>query len=86
MAGGETVCLNLGTEVGVTNLQMINLIEKLFLVKVSHSFAPRREGDPAVLLSSASKAKKLLNWHSKYTINDILQHAWQWHSKEMYGK
>ncbi|MBY0462749.1 MAG: UDP-glucose 4-epimerase GalE [Alphaproteobacteria bacterium] len=86
IAGGETVCLNLGTEVGVTNLQMINLIEELFSIRVAHNFSPRRDGDPAVLLSSASKAKKILNWLPKYEINDILKHAWQWHSKGIYGK
>ncbi|MBY0280564.1 MAG: UDP-glucose 4-epimerase GalE [Alphaproteobacteria bacterium] len=85
-AGGDTVCLNLGTEAGITNLQMINLIEKLFSQKVPHSIVARRDGDPAILLSLASKAKQLLNWQTKYTINDILQHAWQWHSKETYGK
>lgn len=86
MAGGKTVSLNLGTEVGITNLQMIDFIEKLFSIKISYNFAPKREGDPAILLSAASKAKQLLNWHPEYTINDILQHAWQWHSKESYGK
>jgi UDP-glucose-4-epimerase GalE len=85
-SGGETVCLNLGTEIGVTNLQMIGLIEKLFSVRVPYIFSDKREGDPAVLLSSATKAKKLINWQSKYTINDILQHAWEWHSKRDYGK
>jgi UDP-glucose 4-epimerase len=86
VAGSETVCLNLGTEIGVTNLQMVNLIEELFSTKVPYRFLSRREGDPSVLLSSALKAKELLNWQPKYKISDILQHAWQWHSKEIYGE
>lgn len=86
MTGGETVCLNLGTEQGVTNLQMIHLIEKLFSIKVPYKVGARREGDPSILLSSASKAKQLLGWQPQYSITDILQHAWQWHLKESYGK
>ncbi|NBT85719.1 MAG: UDP-glucose 4-epimerase GalE [Alphaproteobacteria bacterium] len=86
VTGGETVCLNLGTEIGVTNLQMVNLIEELFSTKVPYRFLSRREGDPSILLSSALKAKELLNWQPKYKISDILQHAWQWHSKEIYGE
>lgn len=86
MAGGDTICLNLGTEVGVTNLQMAQMIQNLFSKEVPYTFSERRQGDPAVLLSSALKAKEVLKWQPQYTIEDILKHAWQWHLREEHGQ
>jgi UDP-glucose 4-epimerase len=42
----------------------------------------RRAGDPAILIGSADKARKILNWEPRYADLDvILQHAWNWHLK-----
>jgi UDP-glucose 4-epimerase len=40
----------------------------------------RRAGDPAILIGSATKARKVLGWNPQYSdIGVILEHAWQWH-------
>jgi UDP-glucose-4-epimerase GalE len=80
--GGETVSLNLGTGTGHSNLEVIHAIEKLTQKIVPHTFAERRAGDPAVLVSASDKAKKVLNWQPQHNLTDILTHAWQWHKKE----
>ncbi len=41
--------------------------------------APRRPGDPAVLVADASKLKRTLNWEPRYsTLEAILSTAWKW--------
>ncbi|SQA16954.1 UDP-glucose 4-epimerase [Streptococcus agalactiae] len=46
----------------------------------------RRAGDPAVLIASSEKAKKLLNWEPAYTnIENIIKTAWTWHKNNPNG-
>jgi UDP-glucose 4-epimerase len=83
--GGQTVSLNLGSEQGTTNLQMIHHLEKLFTVTVPFEYAERRLGDPAKLVSCYKKAQDILSWYPKRNIEKILKDAWNWHQKETYG-
>ena len=44
--------------------------------------APRRLGDPPVLVASAEKARRELGWQPLYPeLSTILQHAWTWHQR-----
>lgn len=43
--------------------------------------AGRRAGDPAMLIADISKAEALLGWKPEYTIEDTIQHAWNWEKK-----
>ncbi len=79
--GGETLSVNLGSGNGTTNLEMVQHIKNLFEVDVPFKYADRREGDPAVLLSTYTKAEEVLGWKPTRTIEQILQDAWQWHQK-----
>jgi UDP-glucose-4-epimerase GalE len=81
-AGGETVSMNLGTGKGHSNLEVIQAIEKLTKKSVPYTFAERRAGDPAILVSTCEKAKKTLGWQAQYALDHILTHAWQWHEGE----
>jgi UDP-glucose-4-epimerase GalE len=83
--GGKTISLNLGSEQGTTNLEMIHHIEKLFTVTVPFEYAERRLGDPAKLVSCYKKAQDILSWYPKRNIEKILKDAWNWHQKETYG-
>ena len=42
--------------------------------------APRRAGDPAILIASSDKIKRELGWQPRYnSLNDIIATAWAWH-------
>ncbi|HHT37792.1 MAG TPA: UDP-glucose 4-epimerase GalE, partial [Mollicutes bacterium] len=41
--------------------------------KVNYEVGPRREGDPAKLIASNSKAKEVLGWSPKYNLQDIIK-------------
>ncbi len=71
---------NIGTGKGTSVREIINEVKKHqpnFEVREE----PDRPGDPAELVADPSKANKILSWKSHYTIQDIINDAWQWHSK-----
>nr|MBK5234934.1 UDP-glucose 4-epimerase GalE [Clostridium sp.] len=48
--------------------------------------APRRAGDPAVLIASSVKAKQVLGWKPKYdSLETIIETAWKWHMENPTG-
>jgi UDP-glucose-4-epimerase GalE len=53
---------NLGSAEGFTVLEVLREAEKVLGKPVPHTFGPRREGDPAVLLASNQRARELLGW------------------------
>jgi len=83
---GEFNAYNLGTGTPNSVLEIINAVEEISGLKVPHSFAPRRDGDPAKLYANPEKAKSELGWQAKHTdVKDIIKSAWLWHSKNPKG-
>lgn len=64
--GMKSQSLNLGTEKGTSVLEMLRAVEKVVGRKLPAEFAPRRAGDPAILVASAAKARSLLGWKPQY--------------------
>lgn len=78
----KSICLNLGTGVGFSVIELINAAKKLISKDFKINYAPRREGDPAVLIANNKKAKELLNWSLKYSdLDTIISSALKWHKK-----
>lgn len=79
----ESFCLNLGTGIGSSVLEMINAAEKVTGKKIPVVYGERREGDPPKLFASNEKAKEFLKWKPKYTkIDSIIKTAWNWELKK----
>ena len=64
---------NLGSERGVSNLEIVKLVSKLLNCKVNYQFLDRREGDPDELIASSKLAKNMLSWSNKHSFEDILK-------------
>ena len=78
---GTALFYNLGTGTPTSVLEVIRAVEKVSGLKVPHTFAPRRAGDPPALYADSSKAVSELGWEIKYTgIEPIVETAWKWHS------
>lgn len=78
-------CFNLGSETGISNLEIIMNVEKISGKKVAVQIDSAREGDPAVLIADIRKAKKHLHFMPKYSdIGTIIKHAYAW-QKENYN-
>jgi len=79
-AGGATASFNLGNGQGFSVLDVIRAAEEVTGEKVAYQIAPRRAGDPPVLVASAKKANEILSWTPAYAdIKQIIQSAWNWH-------
>jgi UDP-arabinose 4-epimerase len=60
--GGPSDTFNLGTGVGHSVLEVIEMVEKITRRQVKRTIAARRPGDPPALVADASKARSALNW------------------------
>lgn len=70
---------NLGNGKGFSVLEIINAVESVTGKKVPVVEAPRRIGDPPLLIANATKAKKILNWKTQYKdIHTIIDNAYSW--------
>ncbi len=78
---GQSATINLGTGVGYTNLEIVNLAKDILGLDIKHEFGPERKGDPSKLVASIESAKSLLGYKPKYDISDILKTAYSWYSK-----
>lgn len=77
--GGNHV-YNLGTGSGYSVQQVIDAAKAVTSRGLLAYTAPRRPGDPPVLVASAEKAQRELGWQPRYPeLSTILQHAWAWH-------
>ena len=46
----------------------------------------RRAGDPAQLIASSEKAKKILGWNPQHAeLEEIVASAWKWHKSHPHG-
>ncbi|MGH9353583.1 MAG: UDP-glucose 4-epimerase GalE [Terriglobia bacterium] len=78
--GGESAAFNLGTSKGHSVREVIQTVERVSGRKVPFSEAPRRAGDPPVLVADGSKAMRALAWKPQYPgLESIVKTAWQWH-------
>ncbi len=74
-----TGCINLGSGVETSVLDIIKAAEEVTGQKCPISFCSRRDGDPDRLFSSTHLAKKILGWEPKYkNIKEIIETAWAW--------
>jgi UDP-glucose 4-epimerase len=77
---------NLGNGTGFSVKQVIETARKVTGHPIPAKVSPRRAGDPAVLVASADKAKRLLNWHPRCPeLETIIESAWNWHRRHPRG-
>ena len=69
--------INIGTSTGSTVLEVLEAAETVLNKKIYFKFEPRRPGDCFALVTSNSKALKIIGWEPKKTIGDILLDAEQ---------
>ncbi len=84
-AGGGSDVYNLGSETGYSVLEIIHAAEQATDRTIRYRVVTRRPGDPARLVASSEKIRKALDWEPKYGIDDIMQSAWQFHSRYPLG-
>lgn len=67
---------NLGTGKGVSVMELINCFEKVSKIKIPKIIVNRRLGDVGSCFANPAKAYELLNWRTRYSLEDMCQTAW----------
>lgn len=75
----SSAAFNLGTGRAHSVREVIQAAREVTGAAIPVRVEPRRPGDPATLVASAEKARKLLGWEPKTTdLRDIIRSAWEW--------
>lgn len=72
--------VNVGTGQGATVLELVHAFEKASGKTVPYAIGPRRAGDVARSLASVEKAKRLLGWTARHSLEDMCNSTWHWQS------
>jgi UDP-glucose 4-epimerase len=72
-------CFNVGSESGYSVLDVINAAEAVTGRIIPRIVRPRRPGDPAALVATAAKLRRVLSWTPEQsTLESIIATAWEW--------
>lgn len=86
LGGGESDIFNLGNGVGFSVKEVIEKAREVTGREIKVVYEERRAGDPAVLIASSEKAKKVLGWKPEFAdLSVIIDSAWKWHSTHPHG-
>ncbi|OAI48202.1 UDP-glucose 4-epimerase [Gammaproteobacteria bacterium SCGC AG-212-F23] len=78
MSGKKQLIYNLGNGQGFSVKQVIDVAREVTQHPIPAKIAPRRAGDPAILVADSSLICNELNWQPKYSdLKKIIQHAYK---------
>ena len=78
----QLIC-NLGSGNGFSVREVIDIARQVTGHEIPVVEAPRRGGDPAVLVASSEKIHRLLGWKLQHSdMESIIRSAWEWHKEQ----
>ena len=84
--GNESNIFNLGNGNGYSVKEVIDVARSVTSHEIPAKLEERRSGDPAVLIASSDKARKVLGWKPQYdSLERIIEDAWRWHKNNRDG-
>jgi UDP-glucose 4-epimerase len=79
MAGADSQAYNIGNSNGFSVQEVIDMASRVTGRRISVVDAPRRAGDPALLVADARLAREKLGWQPRFAdLASIMEHAWRW--------
>jgi UDP-glucose 4-epimerase len=76
----EAGAFNLGNGEGFSVREVVTTVGRVCGSPPPTDRAPRRAGDPAVLVASSERARRRLGWDPQHkTLESIVASAWRWH-------
>jgi UDP-glucose 4-epimerase len=80
--GGASGAFNLGTGVGHSVKEVIDVARRVTGRPIPVVVGKRRDGDPPVLVASPERAARVLGWTAKRpSLEAIVGDAWAWHAR-----
>ena len=84
--GGKSDVFNLGNGVGYSVREVIEMARRVTGHPIPATETPRRAGDPARLVASSEKARRVLGWNPTHaSLEEIIESAWNWHKNHPNG-
>jgi UDP-glucose 4-epimerase len=84
--GGQSDVFNLGNGVGFSVREVVAMCRKVTGSAIPEVVSPRRAGDPARLVASSEKARRVLGFNPAHSdLEEIVSSAWQWHKTHPRG-
>ncbi len=77
---GVQGAFNLGTGRGDSVRAVLDAVEAVTGLPLRRETAPRRAGDPPVLVAGNRRAEEELGWHPRRSLTDAVADAWAWMS------
>ena len=79
----EPTVLNVGYGRGYSVRQVIDAVKRVSGVDFAVTVAPRRPGDPSMLVARAERIRELLHWTPRYAdLDTIVEHALAWERRQ----
>jgi len=76
---GSSQSYNLGNGSGFSVREVIDAAKFVTQKEINTVYAPRRKGDPAILVADSTSVRTNLKWNPKFAdIKSIVEHAWLW--------
>jgi UDP-glucose-4-epimerase GalE len=72
---------NLGTNLGYSNIDVVQMATTVTKTDISLLHGPKREGDPGILTADSSKFMSVSTWKPQFNLQDIVTHAWKWYTQ-----
>lgn len=69
---------NIGTGRGTSVLEFIQMFERISNTALSWNYGKRREGDVPEIFAEVNKAKDILSWQAKYSVEEAIASSWKW--------
>lgn len=85
LSNKKSEIINLGTGTGSSVLEVINQVKKLTGVEIPIEKANTRQGDDAKKIADIKKAKEILDWEPKRTIEDSVKSLLIWYKNHPNG-
>ncbi len=80
--GENPVTLNVGTGHGISVNELIENARRISDRSINIQYAPRRDGDPAILIADTSLIRETFDWSPRCSdLDTIISTAWKWQQK-----
>jgi UDP-glucose 4-epimerase len=77
---------NLGSRDGFSVRQLVEAVERVTGRKLPVEEAPRRAGDPPVLIADSTRARTELGWNpTQSSLDEMISSAWEWMQRHPNG-
>jgi UDP-glucose 4-epimerase len=82
----DRLVFNIGNGAGFSVRQVIDVARRVTGHPIPAVEAPRRDGDPAILVAASDKIRSQLGWQPRHAeLEEIIKSAWEWHCRHPNG-